>query len=325
MRCGKHPLPDFKAENQGEKPIEFGISADFDVESKVVIDNSNVHEQNFMALGNLTVDGEQQTNLFGANGANVSYDADQNTWTYSPLRYWQPGSYTFAAVMPHRITYQPSFSADNRLTLDFGVNGFNLAISQTDLMVAFDAQTVQSISAATQVGFNFEHQLALVVIKGAGLEPQTAIRIDKIEVYGNNSRTQGDMVFYQNGSSIVSEYDITGPTTSRDVYQTLTPPDDTSWILQSTASGAVPQYTTLVPGLLVFPEACEFSIIVTYSDYYGGGAGIQSTKTGTLSVDWERGMKYTYTFGVTLDDITFSEPTLSPWGDGGAVDTDIQM
>ena len=328
--CGKHPLPDFEAENEGGKPIEFGISSDFSVESKAAIDGTNYTDYGFIVQAGLTVASEKtetwKTNtVFGSDGTEVTYGTDG--WGYSPARYWQYGSYSFAGAMPSSAGFTASLDAatHKQLTLHFGEGGYDLRAGQDDIMVGFKTVDVQSASSAPTVNFNFEHQLALVVIKGASLEPRTSIRIDKIEVYGNNFRTVGDMTFYQNGSSIVSEYVPTGPTSRTNVFQTLTPPAGTSWILPATASGAVPQYTTLVPGLLVFPEACEFSIIVTYSDYYGGGAGIQSTKTGTLSVDWQRGMKHEYTFGVTLDDITFAEPTMRPWLPGDAVDTEIQM
>ena len=149
--CGGHSPIDPDPVRPGLYPIDFGISADLEVESKTVIDNSNVTDFSFVALGNLIVDGEQQTNLFDNNRAHVSYQND--AWTYSPLRYWQPGSYEFAAVMPFIAGYTPSFSASNQLTLNFGANGFNLASSQADLMVAFDSRTVQSASAATPVNF----------------------------------------------------------------------------------------------------------------------------------------------------------------------------
>lgn len=316
-------MPDFEGENQGNRPIEFGISSDLSVESKTVVDDANVIDFGFMVQAGLTVD-SWKTNAVFETGTEVTYGT--GGWGYSPARYWQTGSYVFAGAMPSSAGFSVSLdeATHKTLTLHFGDGGYDLRAGQDDIMVGFKTVDVQSASSAPTVNFNFEHQLALVVIKGASLEPRTSIRIDKIEVYGNNFRTVGDMTFYQNGSSIVSEYVPTGPTSRTNVFQTLTPPAGTSWILPAAASGAA-SYSTLVSGLLVFPEACDFSIVVTYTDYYGGKAGVQSSKTGTLSVDWKRGMKHEYTFGVTLDDITFAEPTMRPWLPGDAVDTEIQM
>ena len=292
-------------------PIQFGISADLDVESKTVIDNSNVTGFSFFALGNLTVDGEQQTNLFGENGAIVSYQND--AWTYSPLRYWQPGSYEFAAVMPFIAGYAPSFSASNQLTLNFA-NGFNLASSQTDLMVAFDSRTVQSASAATPVDFNFDHQLALVTIEGASKDPNTnGIQVTGIKVFGNSAKTSGNMTFANNQGTVSATYTLTGATTSSSPYKTFLAADEAGlqttddWTLVKPSADGTPVYDVLIPELIVFPETCTFTIVVNYTEN-----GNPKTMTGTLPATWEAGKKYTYRFHLASD-ISFSVE-VAKWG-----------
>ena len=293
-------------------PIQFGISADLDVESKTVIDNSNVTGFSFFALGNLTVDGEQQTNLFGENGSIVSYGTD--SWSYSPLRYWQPGSYEFAAVMPFIAGYTPSFSASNQLTLNFGTNGFNLASSQADLMVAFDSRTVQSASAATPVDFNFDHQLALVTIEGASKDPNTnGIQVTGIKVFGNSAKTSGNMTFANNQGTVSATYTLTGATTSSSPYKTFLAADEAGlqatddWTLVAPAADGTPVYDVLIPELIVFPETCEFTIVVNYTE-----GGNPKTMTGTLPATWEAGKKYTYRFHLASD-ISFSVE-VAKWG-----------
>ena len=314
--CGGHSPIDPDPVRPDLYPINFGISADLEVESKAVIDNNNVTGFSFVALGNLTVDGEQQTNLFGENGKNVYYEND--AWTYSPLRYWQPGSYEFAAVMP-LMGYTPSFNASNQLTLNFA-NGFNLASSQTDLMVAFDSRRFPSASAAEPVNFSFEHQMSLVVINGAYKETSGKIRVDKIEVYGNTAKTAGNMVFTHDGTKINASYslDSQSVTDEDNVYQTI----EGAWELAPSASS-----TEIVSGLLVFPEECdEFYIAVTYTDAYGSTNQVQTKKTSQkLEANWERGKKYTYTFNLYLDHISFGKPTVTDWVSGGNVDTGIEM
>ena len=317
--CGGHSPIDPDSVRPGLYPIDFGISADLEVESKAAIDNNNYTSHRFTALGNLTVDGAMQSNLFGAYGAEVSYVSSK--WTYAPLRYWQPGSYVFAGVMPHGVG-EATFNSNNQLTLDFGTGGFNLSENQHDLMVAFDNQTVLRASEASAVDFDFDHQLSLLSIKGAYKESNGKIRVDKIEVYGNSAKTKGNMVFAHDGTSntinATYELDPQSITNSGNVFQTI----EGAWELLPSATS-----TEIVSDLLVFPEECEeFYIAVTYTDLYGSTNQVQTTKTSPkLEADWERGKKYTYTFNVNLDHITFAEPTVTNWISGGSVDTDIEM
>lgn len=296
-------------------PIQFGISADLEVESKSVIDNDNVTDYGFLAFGNLTVDGVQQTDLFGPTGAAVLYDDEAEDWTYSPLRYWQTGSYEFAAVMPYLTAFTPSFSADNQLTLDFGTNGFNLAANQADLMVAFDSQTVQNASSAAPVDFNFAHQLALVTIEGASKDLNTAgIQVDAIKVYGNSARTDGKMVFTNNQGTIVPAFTVSGIKTDSDApFKTFFADDEAGeatthdWTLVAPATDGTPVYDVLIPELIVFPETCSFTIVVNYTEN-----GNPKTMTGTLPATWEAGKKYTYRFHLASD-ISFSVE-VAKWG-----------
>ena len=312
---GHHGIDDLMPEGWEQLPIQFGISSDLEVESKAGIDNSNVTEHGFLAFGNLTVDGVQQTDLFGTTGATVLYDDATSAWTYSPLRYWQTGSYAFAAVMPYLTAYTPSFNADNELTLDFGTNGFDLASNQHDLMVAFDAQTVQSTSTATPVNFDFQHQLALVTIEGASKDPNTTgIQVTGIKVYGNSARTTGDMVFTNNEGTITSTYTITGSTTSAAPFKTFSYLEDAGsettddWTLAAPAADGTLAYDVLIPELIVFPETeVTFTIVVNYTE--GGNA---KTMTGTLTATWQAGMKYTYKFHLASD-ISFSVE-VDKWG-----------
>ena len=311
------------------------IEGDTFDENGNLVKEGNYKDFGFIALSNLTVDAnsDRQPSIFGANGTEVKYVS--NAWTYSPLRFWQTGTYNFAGVMPssifnathnHTATTQPGTGIasltettdGSQLTLNFGPNGFNLAETQTDLMVAFDSQTVQNASSATPVDFNFAHQLALVTIEGVYKESAGKIRVDKIEVYGNTAKTAGNMVFTHDGSEINASYslDSQSVTDVDNVYQTI----EGAWELAPSSTS-----TNIVSSLLVFPEECDFSIVVTYTDRYGDKDGVQKTKSATLPSNWERGKRYTYTFNVNLDHISFGEPTVTDWVSGGNVDTGIEM
>lgn len=325
--CAEHPLTDFEVGNEGEKPIEFGLSSDFSVGSKAAIDDGTNYtdytDYGFIVQAGLTVASEKteswKTNtVFGSNGTEVTYGTDG--WGYSPARYWQYGSYSFAGAMPSSAGFTASLDAatHKQLTLHFGDGGYDLRAGQDDIMVGFKTVDVQSASSAPTVNFNFEHQMSLVVINGAYKETAGKIRVDKIEVYGNTAKTVGNMVFTHDETKINASYslDSQSVTDEDNVYQTI----EGAWeLLPSTP------ITTIVPGLLVFPEECDFSIVVTYTDLYGNKDGVQKTKSAALHSNWERGKKYTYTFNVNLDHISFAEPTVTDWVSGGNVDTGIEM
>lgn len=286
-------------------PIQFGISADLEVESKAVIDDKNYTSHPFTALGNLTVDGAQQSNLFGANGAEVSCSSGK--WTYSPLRYWQTGSYVFAGVMPSAAG-TASFSANNELTINFGTEGFDLSATQHDLMVAFASQNVQSASTAEPVEFDFEHQLALVTIEGASKDPNTnGTQVTGIKVFGNSAKTSGNMTFADNQGTVSAAYTLTGATTSSSPYKTFLAVDEAGsqttddWTLVKPSADGTPVYDVLIPELIVFPERCTFTIVVNYTDENDN----PKTMTGTLPATWKAGKKYTYRFHLASD-ISFS-------------------
>ena len=315
-------------------PIEFAVSCDLSVESKAAIYGSNITSYGFKALGGLTTSEPSETNaVFGLNGTIVSYL--NGAWTYSPLRYWQPGSYVFAGVMPSTINCTPSLSQTNhkQLTLDFA-NGFNLAENQIDLLVAFDDLNVDLISnlTSTAVDFNFNHQFSLVSIQGASVDPNTSgIAIQEIKVYGNSPATTGDMVFtYVEATettpyTINYAYTLAGNTTGgNNVYKTFGRPTEAGvpaekdWNLVSSGSDGELVYDILVPELIVFPQQCTFTIVITYTE-----DGISKTRTGSLSADWKAGKKYTYSFDLATD-ITFSV-NVSQWTSTNVNDTPIEI
>ena len=320
-------------------PIEFGIDDELTVDSKVAIDNSNYQESGFVVLGAWKLGSETDHSIFGVNGTEVRY---AEGWNYSPMCYWKEGLYDFAAVMPSSLfkathkhtattttTEGPAtVSMDatthkKSLTLDFGEGGYDLSAGQHDIMVAYSSADNSDRKMGTvvdgrlkQVSLDFKHQLSLVSIKAATTEPRTDMFIKEIKVFGNNKATKGDIVFTYNGSTVTSEYETTvtseyettGFTDKDNVYKTISPSTAEDWRLSSqTSDGLV--YTTLIDGLLVFPEECTFCIAVTYADRYGK----EFTDVGKLSASWEAGKKYTYSFTVSLENIAFAEPTVEPW------------
>lgn len=291
-------------------PIEFGVSGSLSVESKAPINNST--EAGFIAFGDMTNGTSAAVSVFGDAGQQVAYS--NGAWGYSPVRYWQVASYSFGGVMPAGDFYTASFSSsDQTITLDFGEGlGYNLAEHQADLMAAFDAVDVQSLSNPAPVDFDFDHQLACVVIEAAsrntGLSNE-GLQITGLKVYGNTPSTEGNIVFTNNAGEVsVTQTLSAEKTNSGNPYKTFTG----GWQLVKPGADGTPVYATLVPQLLVFPEECTFYIEVKYTEN-----GTEKTRVGSLAADWESGKKYTYKLHIATD-ISFTV-SVSGWGDPVAV------
>ena len=322
------------------RPIEIGISDEWTDHTKAAYNQvTDLKEDGFIVWA--TCDKPEADSptevIFGQAGTKVYAPS----WTYSPARYWQKGTYSFAAVLPasaftathatppETLAVPHGTQGTKSLTLNFGTNGYNLATNQDDIMVAFaDVDNSESTMGTVvngqtkKVSLTFKHQLALVKIKGVNPDPRTNIRIDEITVYGNSASTAGNMVFNYNPADgkITADYALATQKTTKDkVFRTMSGNDD-EWVLPATNGPK-----SLVDDLIVFPESCTFNIVVKYTDIYGGSQ-IQYTKTGSLSATWEVGKMYTYTFSIDLDDIKFSTPTVAPWPDGTqAFDDAIEM
>ena len=292
-------------------PIEFGVSGDLSVESKAPITSG----ADFIAFGDMTIGTSAAVSVFGDAGQQVAYS--NGAYAYSPVRYWQVASYSFGGVMPAGDFYTATFSSsDQTITLDFGEDlGYNLAEHQADLMAAFYDVTVQSLSNPADVDFDFDHQLAWVVIEAAsrntGLSNE-GLQISELKIYGNSPSTEGNIVFTNNAGEVSVTQTLSDKTDTDNPYKTLTD----GWQLVKPGADGTPVYATLVPQLLVFPEECTFYIEVKYTEN-----GTPKTRVGSLAADWEAGKKYTYKLHIATD-ISFTV-SVSGWGDPVPVpDTD---
>lgn len=288
-------------------PIEFGVSGSLSVESKAPITSG----ADFIAFGDMTIGTSAAVSVFGDAGQQVAYS--DGAYAYSPVRYWQLGSYSFGGVMPSGDFYTASFSSsDQTITLDFGEGlGYNLAEHQADLMAAFDAVDVQSLSNPAPVDFDFDHQLACVVIEAASRNTALSdegLQISELKIYGNSPSTEGNIVFTNNAGEVSVTQTLSDKTDADNPYKTLTD----GWQLVKPGADGTPVYATLVPQLLVFPEECTFYIEVKYTE-----KGTEKTRVGSLAADWEAGKKYTYKLHIATD-ISFTV-SVSGWGDPVAV------
>lgn len=290
------------------RPIEFGVSGDLSVQSKAVIDKDNYTDYGFIVLGGLTVASDSwKTNTLFADRTIVEHDAT-NGWTYSPIRYWQPGSYVFAGIMPSSEGFTASLNEDNhnQLTLNFGTSGYNLAENQDDIMVAFDTQTVQSTSTASPVSFVFNHQLALVNLKIEDKNTEMDIQVNSISVYGNSkTATQAVFTHGTNEGGVTAVWTLGTRSDESNSYHDVSSQRE-------------------IKNLLVFPESgSSFTVKVNYTESYG--SSFSKDKKVAISHNWEAGKIYTYTFYLTSDSIVFGSVKVTDWIDGGAADDIPEM
>ena len=305
-------------------PIQFGISADLEVESKATLIEGDTFDENgslvkkgnyedfgFIALGGLTV----EPGKYSVFEANTVVSHGTHGWTYSPIRFWQPGSYVFAGVMPSPSTeaessYKYTASIDennhNKITLTFGGNGFDLASNPHDLMVAFTTpKEVVKVSEATDVLLNFSHQLALVNIEVQTGSTPMDIVVNNIKIYGNHkiataatfSNTDSG-----NDTTIAAEWTLDSKTTDTDYYHRV-------------------KDANKIENLLVFPEygSDKLSVAITYKESYGSSS-FSKTKYGTIDINWQAGKIYTYKTVLTSESIVFGVPTVTDWDNAGDAD-----
>ena len=308
-------------------------------------------DKNIVVWGNLTTS-EGTTAVFGENGTRVYADytgSEGNRsfsgWSYRPQQFWQYEKYYFASVAPATL-FNVTHSWDNTtpettkagygyfdnstgITLDFGENGYDLSGGQDDIMAAFsdeiDNTDNDAEEMATGVGLNFFHQLSLVSIQAANLEENVDIQITSIKVYGNSSTTTEMTITPatdEDGNIITAiTSTLTGITTEDDPFKTFEYTSTEGSLPKKT--GTENEFSTLVDGLIVFPEECDsFSLEVKYKV---NGLETEYTKTGYLPVNWETGKKYTYQFTISLNKMSFGTPTVEPWGDSKEIGNEIEM
>lgn len=268
-------------------------------------------------------------NVFGQSGTEVSTSDEGSTWTYSPVRYWQAGTYDFYAVTPtDKAT--GSLSADG-LSLSFGTDGWNLSVDQTDLLLATTPEVTGRFNTddtPAPVELTFNHLLSKISFSARNADPdeKVAITVTGIKVYGNSKIAKSMTCQYVDGT-----FDVTlgngVASTDSDVFKDY---EESSVVLTrdytEEQDKKIYSYTDICPGFLVFPESCDLTILVTFTqtyDNYADGAASATKKATITGATWKPGFVYDYKLTVTADAIAMGEPTVKRWTDGGIADDDV--
>lgn len=239
-------------------------------------------------------------------------------WKYSPLRYWQPGEYNFFAVSPTNISSSIPIGGDmgdSSLSLYFGesegetYSGWDLKQNQVDLLYASaPGVTGRFNSTNTPVNLTFDHMLSKLSFSVGNKTTDKDITISAIKIYGNKkiatSYTSSDTFALNSVTSADNSY-----------YED----SGLSYSLSAVAGGLI-EYTTIISELFAFPEECNITVELTISlDADASGYTKSSTST---PVEWKAGKHYHYQINIAPDNVSFSEPLVVDWNNGGAADSD---
>ena len=249
-------------------------------------------------------------NVFGASGTEVSTSDGGQTWTYSPVRYWQAGIYNFYAVSPKDIA--TGSLVNDALNLTFA-NGWNLS-SQTDIMLA----TAPNISGRFNSGdkpesveLTFNHMLSKIGFSVKDNDDDNVtLKVISISISGNHKTA--------------SAYSTTGGWSwngdDTETRQTLSLANSDGVTISTT------DYTTITSsaGLLVFPENCTLGVNVSYRATMGASSAVINGSV-SIPVNLLAGQSYVYKLLISSTGITISS-SIQSWDDAtyGTIENDFE-
>lgn len=361
-------------------PIELSPSGEWsDLSRSVINDLNDLTGDGFVTWANWTKDPEDEsifTNDYGSGATNLVFgehgtkvyatdgDGDGHftpvqqildTWYYTPKRYWQRGTYTFAAALPAtafnascvkeesdatgtaNITGVISNDGSDILTLSKGSEGFilgGLSVSgikpdddaQLDLMYAFSSVDNKDESANV-VSLYFTHAFAQIGIKLTS-DTDKELHVKNIKIYGIHKYAESPLLLMndkeQNTISLRSRLADAGKSTLDNCFAEFIRPEGEDGEMWDIVSGEIANAVQLVKELIVFPEVLStenpLKIRITYND----GALTDKHLDATVSSgSWEAGKVYTYTLSADAIEI-IGEPEVTPWQNGERTEIDIQ-
>ena len=240
-------------------------------------------------------------------------------WKYSPLRYWQPGDYNFYAVSPTAISESIPIHGNldsSDLSLYFGefdggeYSGWDLKQNQVDLLYASTlGVTGRFNSTNTPVNLTFDHMLSKLSFSVGNKTTDTDITLSAIKIYGNKK-----IATSCTSSGTFALKSVTNAGNSYFEDSAL------SYSLSAVESGEPIEYTTIISELFAFPEKCNITVELTIS--LDADASGYTKSSASTPVKWEAGKHYHYQIKIAPDNVSFSEPLVVDWNNGGAADSD---
>ena len=163
-------------------PIEFaGIQVEVATKTATLPDDFT----GFKVWASRTVSDAAQPNynVFGTTGTDVEKSGSGTTlsWIYTPVRYWQTGTYNFHAIWPTSIASTPIAGTlgVSGLTLTIGNGGWDLSANQIDLMSA-TTQVTNTTGTPGQVVLTFNHMLSKSASRQEMLQLEIQISLSQV-------------------------------------------------------------------------------------------------------------------------------------------------
>ena len=239
----------------------------------------------------------------------------QDAWLYSPKKEWYKGHYTFAAAMPaselkknnisgthtSSVTFSDNAQAsyNNKLTLNFPNNAFDLSTTQIDLMCALATQD-NSLETANQVSLDFTHICSKVNVSIAAYDPagdDRTLDINSIMVYGLLNSIPTPLEFTSTGNNVATQIAESSDRSSQEDPFYFS---NKGWGVESSSQES-PQGELIIKDLLVFPgtlsTANPFKLRI---DYQNVNNEAKSVFVKVTSGEWLAGKTYSYTFQVDI-------------------------
>lgn len=332
--CQGEDIPGTQIPEEDGMPIEFsGIQAWLETKA----DETETLPDNFTsfkvwASRTIKVNNADQTNYNVFSSAGTEVTKSEDAWIYSPVRYWQPGSYNFYAVSPADLA-TGNLSADG-LTLSFGNNGWDLSSNQTDLLLATIPDVTgrfNTDNTPAPVKLTFNHMLSKISFKARNAESRNiAIAVTGIKIYGNSKTATGVNGKYENDTFCLT-WALENQTKKSSSFKEHTHIQAVS--LPKTMNNSQYEYAEICSGFMVFPEEkCNLTIEVTLTQTFGDVTGGTTTMTKTATIEkvsWYPGYVYDYKLTVTADTIALdNEPDVTPWDNNkgtGGYDADDEI
>lgn len=314
-------------------PISFAPSSDWPELTKATLYESNddLEDDGIVIWGNLSITDSDIVYPVFDDEDGIGTIATYPDWDYGPAKYWQPGTYTFASVLPASIFNSNLADTDNNIApscgkytaswlendsfsrLDFNPS-FDLSTDQIDLMTAFPdpiAFTEDHLNGKETMGavqLDFKHTLALLnfsIVNAIGSE--STITVNSVELYGNYAAA--GYLTPDDGWS----YDTDSKTDSETPFYAYT------WDKDNPVSKSETETAALIQDLLVFPEAPEEGdepskvIIEVYFKETLSSSENTTTRYAQIPMNWVAGQTYTYECRITPSSLVVIQKSDTEW------------
>ena len=292
ISCKREDGPRYPAEGTG-RPIVFTAVTEWPEMTKAVINTTDdIKDVGFRIWGNWRqdVDGKDKHAVFGTSGTDVSFR--NNSWTCSDEQSWYKGYYGFAAMLP-ASQFTGTYTG-NKLVLDPGDSGLDLAATQTDLMYAF-CNVDNTEGDASTVDLVFNHAFSLLDIR---LKRNGAF-VTNVMLYGIHRKTTGPLE-YSHASSIGEAGEITS---NMDEILSDVTTEDSPYYIKTYPTGSGFNYSnneiSLLKGsgisgpLLVFPEDLTLTPLKIVIGLSVNGQA-KEIRTEVNTGEWTPGATYAY-------------------------------